>query len=167
MNFCGYVMDTQWLIVVGVLLFCTLLYTAHMTEKFEDAEDADDGNDDDDNEDNDVGGDEEQEPGDEVRPLTTEPDTRKPPKEKSSLPAAPVVAEGDAPKAKKPIQTVKKVTEAAIKTSVADVKKAFKIEKADPMKQAMANFLDKDAMLFTPRKMLCLPSTSGFQCLYR
>lgn len=155
-------MDTQLLILIGLLSFCMLLLsTARMQEGFEDAEDEYDDAEDDDDVDED-----EQEPGADPRPLTTEPDARKPSKQKSSLPPAPVVAEGAAPKAK-PIPIVKQVAKAVIKTSVTGVKKAFKVEKAHPKKQVTANFLDKDATLFTPHSMLCLPSTSGFQCIYQ
>jgi hypothetical protein len=153
-------MNTQWLILIGLISFrMLLLSTARRREGSEDAE-----NEYDDAEDDDDADEDKQELGDDLRPLTTEPNTRKPPKQRALCPLLPVVAEADRPKAK-PI--VKQVAKTAIKTSVAKVKKAFKVEKADPKKQATANFLDKDATLFTPRRMLCLPSTSGFQCLYQ
>lgn len=161
MNFSAHIitcMDTQWLILLGVTFFIVLMSrTVRRHEGFANA-----GNAEDDFEEDDEDTYEDDEDVEDVKPLTTEPDTRKVPKQQSTLRAAPVVAEADKPKAK-PITKVL----APIKANVAAVKQAFKVEKVDPKKQAMAKYLDKNAILFTPRKMLCMPSTSGFQCIFQ
>lgn len=136
-------MDRFWWILFASLALLVLITRPSPIEPFDDAEQADDGDEDDD-EDQDV------------QPLTTEPDTRKAPKQKSTLPAAPVVAEGEKLKAK-PIAKPKPI----IKASGAEVKSLFKVEKKTHLTPT------KDAIIFTPRRMLCMPSASGFQCLYQ
>lgn len=160
-------MDTQWLILLGLSLFFMLICrTAQRHEGFANAQSANAqsanaGEDDEDPNEKNYDDDEDDYDPANVKPLTTEPDTRKAPKQQSTLRAAPV-AEQDAPKAK-PIAKVPPT----IKSNAAAVKQAFKVEKIDPKKQTTSKFIDRDAILFTPRKMLCMPSTSGFQCLYQ
>lgn len=137
-------MDQFWLLLFAALALLVLLARPSHIEPFDDAEQEDDGDDED----------------DDVEPLTTEPDARKAPKQKSTLPAAPVVAEGEKLKAKAVVKP-----KPIIKTSVAEVKRLFKVEKKK--QTASTKFIDKNAIIFTPRRMLCMPSTSGFQCLYQ
>jgi hypothetical protein len=140
-------MERIWLILLGSLAVIMLLFCSphNQAEPFADAGQAE-------------YDDEDDEEGD-AEPLTTEPDTRKAPKQKSTLPAAPVVAEGEklkAPKAK---------PNPVIKANVAEVKKIFKVQKKKHT--GPTKYIDKNAIIFTPRRMLCMPSTSGFQCLYQ